>query len=156
MAEQSNDSQSISFQYQILVLREVEKMIDDHARKDKWQYFSHFRASFELLQRHLDMEDLQALEADWKVLKEMIKKLGQDTKKDESVRKKETEELQENFADNHRFYIYKAFTKAGIIRPEQEGTMDFNKHDIEQVKSIIRAGATPSSVDRVIERTEAK
>ena len=154
MAEATYENQNISFQYQILVLREVEKMLDDHAMKDKWKYFSHFRASFELLQRHLDIEDLQELEKDWVLLKDAIKKINTDKNLDASVRKTITEDIQENFADNHRFYIYKAFTKAGIIRPEQEGTMDFSKHDIEQVKAIIRAGGSKSAIERVIERKE--
>lgn len=151
MAYDGSEQQSISIQYQVLVLRKVDQMLDAHAAKDKWKYFSYFRAAHDLLQRHLDLADLQALEVDWKLLRSEIDRIGADKNLDEAVRKKRTEDIQESFADAHRFYIYKAFPKAGIIRPEAEGVMDFTKHDIEQVKTIIRAGASKSDVDHAAE-----
>lgn len=152
MADAQAGSEDISKTYNYLVLKEIEKMIDSHALREQWKYFTYFRGSYELLSKHLDMEDLQQLELDWQAFKAALKRIAQDKELNPELKKTKTLELQENFADEHRFYIYKAFPKAGITKPEQEGVMDFNTKDIEQVKAIIRmGGASASVIKRAVE-----
>lgn len=140
MGDSNVREEDISKSYQILVLKTTERFIEAHAAQERWRYFSFFRSDLELLMRHLDLEDQQALEQDFQTLKKMLKEIALSKDYNAEEKKRRTTELQENFADEHRFYIYKAFPKAGIQKPEQEGTMDYSKHDIDQLKQIIRAG----------------
>ncbi|MFA5077352.1 MAG: hypothetical protein WC488_02910 [Candidatus Micrarchaeia archaeon] len=150
-----SDELGMTKSYQFLVLSTFEKLGEAHASQDKWKYFSYFRTDLEMLKSRLDPEDQQTLNEDFQTLKRMLRDIAQDPSLNPDLKKKMTLELQENFADEHRFYIQKAFPKVGIQKPEQEGTMDYSKHDIDQLAQIIRAGSASKSVlERVMSRSD--
>jgi preprotein translocase subunit Sec61beta len=154
MAEQGTQQKEDTGKYhQYLILKTVEAMSDAHAEKDKWKYFSKFRTAYDLLLNYFDNEDREKMEIDFRALKQAIKEIAI-SKNNEASKKEMIDKIQENFADEHRYYIFNSFAKAGIIRLEQEGSMDFTKHDMEEIKKIVRTGASEANLERIVGEVE--
>lgn len=142
--------EDVSLNYTWLVLDTVRKMRDGKAKGDTAEYYTHFEFSIQMLLAYIDAEEREKIERDFREYRKLLKAI-KDGDANEQTKKRNILLLKEDFADAHRYYVMAALSKAGIIKVSDEGLIDFEKKDINEVRAIVRSGGGVSStVKRVV------
>lgn len=122
--------------YHQLVLNLITHMTNARAAGRRFEYASYFTDALLMLGPYLPLADKPIVEADLRALDERIAKiepkLGAEARKDAELI------MRGEFADEHKFYLYRAFERARIISITDEGTLDFTKLDVETLVRVIR------------------
>lgn len=127
-------------QFNIACLNRVERMCNRREDGDLEKYYVACRYALFFVISGLTKEKREAILADMRTLDQELQRIY-DTEKNEASRKEKMLAVQVNFAETHEFYIFEAFSRIGILHVSDEGVLDFDKRDINQLTSLVRAGA---------------
>jgi hypothetical protein len=137
-------SGDISVTYHNVVLNIITNMTHAEAQGRKKEYVTYFLNALEMLAPYLPATDSPKCEAGLKELQDRIQKI----KEKEGTEGLNTQAINDqvlnekcNFADEHKFYIYRAFERAKIISLSEEGELDFDKVDFDTVIKVVRNSA---------------
>ena len=131
------DSQ-VNVTYNWVILNRVLKMNDAEARGDKDSYFIYFRLLARLVKHWMRNEDQLILELNYKALEEAIARIKKEDI-NEASRSQRIIDLKNLFADKHSGMVLSAFANSNLFRIQEEGVLDFEQHDFDEVSEIIRS-----------------
>lgn len=133
------DSQQQNYSFDWVVLSTIMNIIKSKANNEKDKYTSYVESGLRLLMVYYPDRLKIAIQEDMESLRNEIQKLKA-TEKNEVTKEKKIMELKMDFAETHEAYVFTALTKVGIIKIQEEGVIDFEKHDINQIARAVRAG----------------
>lgn len=130
------DTPQGSLTYDWLVLNTILQMRNAKAKGEWYKYWVNFKFAMQLLVPYMSVEVRKKIEEDYQELLKEIKKIE---KKDiaKASKDKEIEELKTEFAETHEYYILSALGRVGIIKVEEEGVLDFNTFDFNNLRKAI-------------------
>ena len=133
----------------IFVLQTVTRMRDAEEKKDYDRAMVDFEYALQTLQEYLKSDIRIKVQEDYLHYKTFLRKLEAD-QGNELFRTKQINELKRDFIENHRIYIFMNFSKCGITIINEEGVIDLENRELDEVSYIVRS----RTINEEIEKTE--
>lgn len=112
-------------------------MVGAEAAKEWGKHWTYFKFVFDRLLPYMDPKLRKALEADRAELKRLEREIEASCSP-EPTKKNQIEKLRLNFIEQHEAYIYLSLPRTGIIQLQEDGVIDFTKHDFAELSKIVR------------------
>jgi len=125
--------------YNYLVLDTIQKMRDAQAEGNRDKYFVYFDYAMGFAIHHLDLDTRRKVEDSRKTLKTELKRIKEQVDLNDQTRKLMILELKESFANAHRYYVMLVLSKIGVVKVSEEGVIDFNDFDIDELAKVVRS-----------------
>ena len=135
--EQHVEPGSNSFDW--LFLDTLRRMRDAAAEGNSAKYFTYTEWSLDLVVSHIPAEARKGIKEDYKLLRKLKMDILNDKTINEQSKKKIIDELKHDWADAHKLYAFLALPKLGIVKREEDGTIDFKKLDIDRLAKLVRS-----------------
>lgn len=110
----------------LLILDTVKKVRDQKEAGHTTAYCDDLEFLLQLLMDYMEPKIRVMIAADHKLLLEAVDQIKKEEKNEQS-RKKRIDDVRESFADSHRGYALAALSKVNLIKPSDEGLIDFDK-----------------------------
>lgn len=136
MADAPEQQGSNTFDW--LVLDTLRRMRDAQAEGDTARYFTHFEYAFQMVIPWLSLKTRDAVQKDYDKYTLLTKSIRDSTVND-ATKSIELRALKENFANAHRVLIFASLSRLGIIHVSDEGVINFETLDIDQMAAIVRS-----------------
>lgn len=135
-AQAKETSNSIQF----MAVDTTLKMRDAKANKRIHEYFTYFKFDCQLLNPHVRSVSQQKLQSDFTALKALEKQIDETSSSEmnPATKQQQLEKVLFTFADNREFYIFDTLPKIGLGRDLEEGVIDFEKTDIDDLALAVR------------------
>lgn len=141
-------------QFNIACLNRVDRMCNRKEEGEIEKYFIAFKYALFFVIAAITKETRNKILSDFKILEDEIKKI-EESKENDKSKEDQILALRYDFADKHEYHIFEAFSKVGILNIGDDGVLDFEKHDINQLKSVARADAGPAKIKEVSDAENA-
>lgn len=139
-------------QFNIACLNRVDRMCNRREDGDVDRYFIAFRYALFYVMAAIPKDKRNLILQDFATLERKLEQIQSDATINEQTKTETIRAMKLEFAESHEYHIFEAFSKVGIYHISDDGVLDFEKHDIEQLRSVARADTNKI---KVIER-EAK
>lgn len=118
-------------------------MVGAEANDQPEKRWTYFKFVFDRILPYMDPKLRKALEAEQRERVRLEFEIRNSTSKDgkptpEPTKKGMVEKLRLNFIETHEAYIYLNLPRTGIIQLQEDGVVDFTKHDFEEFSKIVR------------------
>ena len=123
--------------HHILLMVGAEADATSNANGKHWTYF---KFVFNRLLPYMDPKLRKALELDREEEKRLEFEI-EGSKFPSPTKNNLREKLRLNFIEQHEAYIYLNLPRTGIIQLQEDGVIDFTKHDFEEMSKIVRHGS---------------
>ena len=124
---------------EILAFKFIESMENKRAAKDIFGYFVYFDAAFHMMLNYMPIELKIGLQADYNAFQEKYYET-KETEKNETARNNKIKDLQEDFADKHKMFIYTALQHRGWQKPQIDGELNFADLSPQELAILVRSG----------------
>lgn len=141
-----------NFNYNYFLIQTILKMRDSEAQHELAAFWIYFKYAFGLVTSHFDFQLRADIQKDYDIMDVAIKRIEKSGIADSS-QKNMINNLRAKFAQAHLFYVMQALNRVGIVKLEEEGTIDFESTDLETFTKIVRSLSSPSVV---VENEERK
>lgn len=144
-----------TFSFQMIVLKNIDKVVTSKALGQKEEYASRVESALKLCAVYYPDSIKLSIQADMQSLRNEIMRL-KEVEKNEATRDKKILDLKVDFAETHEAYVYAPLSKIGIIKLEDEGTINYNRIDIKSIADAVRSskGLHTATKDINIEQGE--
>lgn len=125
-------------------------MSDAKAQNNTYQAFSYFEDALKIVLPFMDPTIKADIEKDYQIYRKLRDALLEmpTEKLNETSRERELNKLKMQFLEEHSYYLHVSLTKAGVIKLEEEGEIDFNKLAFDKTQRIVRSRQISESVDK--------
>ena len=134
---QSDQAQEQNLNINWLVLDTIRRMRDVKAEGNKEKYFSYCDFGLKLVHSYFPLEIRKALDSDYRLLRDEIKKVKEQEQNDTS-RKRKVDELNAEFAELHDGRLMSALARMGIIKNIEDGIIDVEQLGMDKYAQIVQ------------------
>lgn len=130
------------------IMSRITKMSDAKASDNVAQAYSYFEDALKILTPFMEPMTKKDIQLDYLVFRKVRDEIQNNTKIDDISKRDELNKLKRSFMETHELYLYIALPKAGVIRLEEEGEIDFEKLAFDKVQRIVRSKSISEGVDK--------
>jgi hypothetical protein len=158
MAGEVEKQSDINLNHNFLVLDTIRKMRDAEALNDDYTFFVFCENSLQLLIPFMPLQTRAALNDDMKAMRLELKRIKTNETTKEESRKRQELDIRRDFADSHKHLVFIYLSRSGIVVVQDEGMIDFQKHDFDQVSKIVQYSGTgmPSAIANIKDQEQRK
>jgi len=139
MVYNTDPEEAVPMSYDILIMTLTRNMITAKANDDKWKYWVYFSSTIKLLKMYFNPDLRKQIQDDYDLMVVKIKQVQENKQLNDSSKKTEIEKMRTEFADEHEMYLANGIARSGIVKVRDEGTIDFNKIELDSMTQIIRS-----------------
>jgi hypothetical protein len=133
------------------LIDKLDKICESKALKNNHQYYIYVSFCLKTVQAYFDFETREKLNNDFRKLESIekeIMKTNEDRNNPSKI--KEIENLRYDFCEKHEGYIMSAFSRMRIIDLEEEGVIDFEKLNLEQIRKIVTTNDSKENIENKV------
>jgi hypothetical protein len=129
-------AENINWTEESLIMRTIARMSDARASEKINAYYDYFEDAYQMTLNYLPIESQTKLERDARLCYKTLKEL--ESEANITSRVELMKRVKKDFADTHKFFIFKGLAYRGTQKIESDAEMNFEEKDFDLWTRIVR------------------